>query len=136
MSKKGTSKTTRTFIFARGGEPRGFALSTEHLPTSLVPVGGTPLLDRQIQALLHLGIEDITVVGGYRAAQVEQACRPYSAVAFRYNPRFSRSEPGLSALRACGPLGQDPVLFPERRPASHGRGPRGRARGRGRARSW
>ena len=110
MSKKGTSKTIRAFIFAEGGDPRLRPL-TDHLPTSLVPVGGTPLLDRQIQALLHLGITDITVVGGYRAAQVEQACRPYSAVAFRYNPRFSRSEPGLSALRACGPMGQDPVLF-------------------------
>lgn len=110
MSKNGTSKTVRAFIFAEGGDLRLRPL-TEHLPTSLVPVGGTPLLDRQIQTLLHLGIEDITVVGGYRAAQVEQACRPYSAVAFRYNPRFSRTEPTLSALRACGPLGQDTVVF-------------------------
>ena len=76
MSKptQGSNKAVRAFIFAEAGSPRLRPL-TEHLPTSLLPVGGIPLLDRQIQALLKCGVMDITVVGGYRAAQVEQACR-------------------------------------------------------------
>ena len=112
MSKQtqGSIRAARAFIFAEAGSPRLRPL-TEHLPTSLLPVGGIPLLDRQIQALLKSGVLDITVVGGYRAAQVEQACRFYSAVGFRFNPRFSRIEPKLNALRASGPLGKEPVLL-------------------------
>jgi hypothetical protein len=107
---QGSSTAVRAFIFAEAGSPRLRPL-TEHLPTSLLPVGGIPLLDRQIQALLKCDVRDITVVGGYRAAQVEQACRFYSAVGFRFNPRFSRLEPRLNALRASGPLGKDSVLL-------------------------
>lgn len=112
MSKasQDSNKAPRAFIFAEAGSPRLRPL-TEHLPTSLLPVGGIPVLDRQIQALLKSGVMDITVVGGYRAAQVEQACRFYSAVGFRFNPRFSRIEPKLNALRASGPLGKEPVLL-------------------------
>ena len=88
-------------VFAEGGNLRLRPL-TEHLPTCLVPVGGTPILDQQLQALLRLGFRSITVVGGYRAIQVEQACRAYAGIKFLANPRFSRGEPHRSSLLAAG----------------------------------
>ncbi len=77
---------------------------TEHLPTCLVPVGGTPILDHVIQALHSAGVDHITVIGGYRSAQVEQACRAYGDVRFCMNTRYSRAEPRLSTLRAAGAM--------------------------------
>jgi hypothetical protein len=90
-------------ILAETGSPRLRPL-TEHLPTCLVPVGGTPILDHEIQALHSVGVNHITVIGGYRAAQVEQACRAYGDVRFCVNSRYSRVEPRLSALRAAGAM--------------------------------
>jgi choline kinase len=102
----------RALIFAEGGSS-GLRPLTDHLPTGLVPVGGTPILDRQIQLLLRNNIQDIVVIGGYRAAQVEQACRFYEGVHFRYNPHFSREEPHLAALAAAGPVeGKSLLLIP------------------------
>jgi hypothetical protein len=100
----------QAIVFAEGGSLRLRPL-TEHLPTCLVPVGGTPILDHQIQTLLRLGVGSITVVGGYRAAQVEQACRHYVGVLFRVNPRFSRAEPLRSSLLAAAPEPGCPVLL-------------------------
>ncbi len=84
---------------------------TEHLPTCLVPVGGTPILDHEIQALHSAGFDHITVIGGYRSAQVEQACRAYGDVRFCMNSRYSRAEPRLSALRAAGAMPARPLLL-------------------------
>ena len=106
------NSNVRALIFAEGGASALRPL-TDHLPTGLVPVGGTPILDRQIQLLLRNGIEDIVVIGGYRAAQVEQACRFYDGVHFRYNPHFSREEPHVAALAAVGPVeGRSLLLVP------------------------
>ena len=94
-------RSIQVVVFAEGGSLRLRPL-TEHLPTCLVPVGGTPILDQQLQAFLRAGFSNITVVGGYRAIQVEQACRAYAGVTFRVNPRFSRGEPHRSSLLSAG----------------------------------
>ncbi len=97
-------------ILAEGGSNRLRPL-TDHLPACLVPVGGTPILDHEIQTLRGVGVDHVTVVGGYRAAQVEQACRFYDVVRFRMNPSFSRENPRLAAMRAAGPLAGGPLLL-------------------------
>lgn len=110
VRKRASSEQFRALIFAEGGS-RELRPLTDHLPTSLLPIGGTPILDRQVQALLAVGVEEIIVVGGYRAAQIEQATRVYSGVEFRYNPHFSRGEPTLTALAAAGSLEGRPTLL-------------------------
>jgi choline kinase len=97
-------------IVAEGGS-QGLRPLTEHLPTSLVPVGGVPILDCQIRGLRRQGIRDLTVIGGYRAAQVEQVCRLYPRVRFLWNPRYSRGEPRLAALRPLGGRLAGPLLL-------------------------
>jgi hypothetical protein len=100
----------QALILAETGTPHLRPL-TDHLPTSLVPVGGTPLLDHQIQALQSAGLSSVTVVGGYRGAQVEQVCRRYAGVRYRSNPRYERGEPSLEALRAAGLDARSPWLI-------------------------
>ena len=40
---------------------------TDELPKCMVPVAGRPLIEWQIEAIQEAGIEDIVLVGGYRA---------------------------------------------------------------------
>src|SRR5262245_21033233 len=94
-------RSIQVVVFAEGGSLRLRPI-TEHLPTCLVPVGGTPILDQQLQSFLRVGLSNITVVGGYRAIQVEQACRAYAGANSRVNPRFSRGEPHCSSLLSAG----------------------------------
>lgn len=40
----------------------------------LLPIGGTPLLSRQVRSLYACGIDNITVVAGHRAGDVRRVC--------------------------------------------------------------
>lgn len=45
---------------------------TEQLPKSLVSVNGKPILFKQIENLLENGIDDITIISGYKAEIMEK----------------------------------------------------------------
>lgn len=85
-------------ILAQGGRINLRPL-TDHLPTALLPLAGTPLLDHQIQCLRRLGVDRITVVGGYRSAQLEQACRFYPEVTFQPTGESLRRPPVARGLQ-------------------------------------
>jgi choline kinase len=55
----------------RGGRLRGV---TGALPKCLARVGSSTLLERQVSTLRACGIEDVTVVAGYRASDVRRVC--------------------------------------------------------------
>lgn len=65
-------KPQKALILAAGFGSR-LAPLTDHLPKSLVPVCGKPILFQQIDALHENGITDITVISGYCAQVLEQA---------------------------------------------------------------
>ena len=96
-------------ILAEGGTGRLRPL-TDHVPTSVLPVGGTSILDHQIQVLRSMDVGTVTVIGGYRGAQVEQICRSYPDVRFCLNPRFNREEPFLDGVRLAGLVPGAPLL--------------------------
>jgi choline kinase len=58
-------------------------------PKCLVEIGGVTLLERQIRALEHAGIDDIVVVVGCQAERVRKACG--SKAAYVENARFSET---------------------------------------------
>ncbi|MDR2219350.1 MAG: phosphocholine cytidylyltransferase family protein [Methylobacillus sp.] len=57
---------------------------TDDRPKCLVELAGKSLLERQATVLRHAGIQDITVVSGYRADQI--SARGFS---IRVNPRYA-----------------------------------------------
>lgn len=61
---------TRAVILAAGRGSRLGALSSD-LPKCLLPVCGRPLLDHHLESLAAAGVQDVTVVAGYMAEQVE-----------------------------------------------------------------
>ena len=75
----------RALILAagRGGRLRGV---TGRNPKCLARVGAHSLLERQLAALRDCGIDTISVVAGYRAADVERVCGP--GVGIVSNSRF------------------------------------------------
>lgn len=62
----------RALILAAGLGTR-LAPITNDRPKSLVPVNGKPILLKQIENLKENGIEDITIVSGYKAEILEKA---------------------------------------------------------------
>lgn len=64
----------KALILAAGFGSR-LAPITDNCPKSLVPVNGKPILIKQIENLLENGINDITVVSGYKAEILEKAVK-------------------------------------------------------------
>ncbi|HXH07076.1 MAG TPA: phosphocholine cytidylyltransferase family protein [Vicinamibacterales bacterium] len=78
----------RAIILAAGAGTRLNGCG-RHLPKCLADMGGRPLIDRQLAMLHAAGIEDVTVVVGFGAAQVRRACG--SRVDYVDNLRYART---------------------------------------------
>ena len=85
---------TRALILAAGQGTR-LRPFTDDRPKCLVEYADRPLLAWQLEALGRAGIDDITVVTGYRANQIESM-----GVATVHNPRFETTN--MVASMACG----------------------------------
>ena len=68
---------------------------TDDRPKCLVEFAERPLLEWQLEALRRAGIEDITIVTGYRADQIERM-----GVKTAHNPRYETTN--MVATMACG----------------------------------
>ena len=60
---------------------------TNDIPKCLVPVNGTPMVERQIQFLLEAGITDITLVSGYKRERLDYLKEKYG-VKIVFNTKF------------------------------------------------
>ena len=68
----------------RGGRLRDV---TGNRPKCLARIGERTLIDRQIRALRRCGIDTITVVAGFRAADVRRSCG--AGIDFVVNARYA-----------------------------------------------
>jgi choline kinase len=59
---------------------------TKHMPVSLLEVGGRPIIEHQLRSLNQAGVEDVTVITGFCADQVEEFCKGKATCVF--NPFF------------------------------------------------
>jgi len=69
------------------------------LPKPLVPVSGRSLLERNVESLKAGGVEEIIVVLGHRAEEIQRSLAHLPGVRFVLNPEW-RSNSGLSLLAA------------------------------------
>jgi choline kinase len=88
---------------------------TKDRPKCLVEIGGRPMLDWQLSTLFELGIEDISVVVGFRAESVDQHLReieqPGRTVRTIYNPFYKVAENIGSCWLARGDFDDDFILL-------------------------
>ncbi len=80
-----SGRTIRAVILAAGQGTRLRPL-TDDRPKCLVDIEGRSLLERQIDVLEARGIDDIIVIGGYRADQL-----PADRAAITVNPRYAET---------------------------------------------
>jgi choline kinase/phosphoglycolate phosphatase-like HAD superfamily hydrolase/phosphatidylglycerophosphate synthase len=81
----------------------------------LVTVGGVALLERAVRNLVDVGVDEVVVVVGYRAEEIERFCAGLSvrlgvSVRCVRNDRFDEGN-GLSVLAAEEALGGEPFLL-------------------------
>lgn len=85
---------TRAILLAAGQGTR-LRPHTDDRPKCLVELLGRPLLDYQLATLTAAGIDDITIVTGYRADRIEALGRPTA-----HNPQFERTNMVASLMCA------------------------------------
>jgi 1L-myo-inositol 1-phosphate cytidylyltransferase len=94
---------------------RGSRLARRSPLKPLVPVAGTPLIERIMVLVAGRGIREFLVVGGYRSGDLERfvgdvAARRNLAATVLYNPEWQR-ENGYSVLAAQGALQGDFIML-------------------------
>jgi choline kinase len=95
-----TGEGVQAVILAAG---RGSRLErlTDDLPKCLVEVGGTSLLEHQLEALAHLGVRDVTVVTGYRAGDVRRVVGGRARIVANDEWHSTNSLYSVSLCREC-----------------------------------
>jgi len=88
---------------------------TKDRPKCLVEIGGRPMLDWQVSTLLELGVEDISVVVGFRAEAVDDHLREIAqsgrTVRTIYNPFYKVAENIGSCWLPRGEFTEDFMLL-------------------------
>ncbi len=79
-------------IILSAGQGRRLLPLTENTPKCLLPVADQPVLSRQIDALLSVGIDHITIITGFKAELIEDLLQQrYAAhpdIKTRFNPFY------------------------------------------------
>jgi choline kinase len=111
--------TSRAIILSAGQGKRLLPL-TERAPKCMLPVGGEPLIGRQIDALLECGVEDIAVVVGFGAELVEAGISERYGAAERsgarrirtlYNPFYTITDNLVSCWIARGEMEREFLIL-------------------------
>jgi len=96
-------------IILAAGYGRRMVPYTFDTPKGLLKVNGTPLINRQIEQLLEVGITDITIVVGYLAEMFEYLIDAYG-VKLVYNPEYSTKNNFVSLRKVRDQLKNTYVL--------------------------
>ena len=102
-------RVKRAVIFAAGFGARLMPLSL-NIPKPLIRIKSLRIIDTLIDALLHVGIRDITIVRGHLGEQFDSLLYKYPMLKFLDNPHFMDSENIVSALCAGESLSNAYIL--------------------------
>ena len=95
----------KALILAAGLGSR-LAPITNTCPKSLVPVNGQPILMKQIENLLENGVEDITIISGYKAEVLEsRVLEKYPSLRIIRNDEYESTNNMYSAYLAREAMG-------------------------------
>ncbi len=91
MADKKNNSPVKAIILGAGQGRRLLPL-TENSPKCLLPVSNKPVIEWQIDALLSVGIDEITVIAGFQVGQVEallqQRYADYPQIRVLFNPFY------------------------------------------------
>jgi choline kinase len=102
-------------IILSAGQGRRLLPLTESTPKCLLPVAGKPVLAWQIDALLAVGIEEITIIAGFQAGLIEmllqQRYANHPAIKILFNPFFEVADNLASCWIARTAMDSDFLLL-------------------------
>ena len=94
-----TYTAEKAIILAAGFGSRMVPVTLD-TPKPLVKVNGKRIIDTLLDSLLEAGIEDITIVRGYKAEQFDQLLEKYPGLKFIDNPLYNSTNSISSAYAA------------------------------------
>ncbi|MDA0577712.1 MAG: isocitrate lyase/phosphoenolpyruvate mutase family protein [Verrucomicrobia bacterium] len=93
------SVPTRVIVLAAGmPNDESLATSLGDRPVAMLDINGKSLLERNVETLNACGLQDITVIGGYRHEAISAP-----GIEIRQNPKFMTTRAAASLL--CGDIG-------------------------------
>lgn len=101
-------------IILSAGQGRRLLPLTENIPKCLLPIGGKPIIEWQIDALLAAGIHNITVVTGFKSSLVEALLQNYAnraRINTIFNPFFEVADNLASCWIARSAMDYDFLLL-------------------------
>ena len=101
-------------VILSAGQGKRLSPLTDSRPKCLVPVAGRSILEWQVRALVAAGVDDITVVTGFRADDVEAMLKTIHVGAelrTAYNPFYARADNIASCWEARHWIGEDTLLI-------------------------
>ena len=87
-------------VILAAGRGARLAPLTDRVPKCLLPVDGRAILDRQLDALAHAGVTEITIVTGHAADAVDAHVAGWPGVRTVRNPGYSTTD-NLASCRAA-----------------------------------
>lgn len=88
---------------------------TEYVPKCLLDVGGTSILENQINHIRDCGISDVVIVVGFGFNKVEAFLRSYDSIGIRiktlYNPFYRTTNSLVSLCLARGEMNDDLIIM-------------------------
>lgn len=103
----------KAVILAAGAATRLRPL-TDSIPKCLLEVGGASILRRSLEHLIAVGVDEVVLVTGYRAAQLDAAVAAWRLpfdVSAVHNAAFDRTNNGYSTLLARPHVDGQPFLL-------------------------
>src|SRR5580698_10033664 len=100
-----TAGVARSAIVLAASRGRGLEALTADRPKVMLPIAGKPLLRRLIDSFKQQGINDITVVGGYRADAIDRA-----GINLVVNERYAETDELASLACAVDRLEADTLI--------------------------
>jgi len=102
----------RAAIVAGGFGTRAVAMTGDRIPKALLPVGGVPIIFRQMRVLRREGVRKITVLGGHHGDQLRAQLQPEASTLDVALDVIVEAEPLGTAgcLTALAPVGEETLI--------------------------
>ncbi|MBY0474319.1 MAG: phosphocholine cytidylyltransferase family protein [Nitrosomonas sp.] len=112
-----TNQATKSIkaIILSAGQGRRLLPLTENMPKCLLPVSDKPVLAWQIDALLAVGVNDVTIISGFQVALIEalllQRYANYPKIKILFNPFYEVADNLASCWIARAEMDGDFLLL-------------------------
>ena len=96
----------KAFILAAGVSRRLYP-ETYNTPKCLLDVGGKPIINYQLEAILNIGIQEVTIIVGYhREMLIKHVMETFPGLSFEFiiNNHYFETNTAYSVYLGCGKL--------------------------------